>query len=656
MIFQEIVLQNFGPYRGRQTIDLAPTESGRPIILFGGMNGGGKTTLMDAIRLALYGHRAPCSTRGNLAYGEFLNQAANRHEAQGTTAIELSFQLTLNNAAQPTEFRICRSWTRETKNNRDKLETLVNGKPDPALAQGWDRRIEDLLPLGISNLFLFDGEQVKELAEQDKLPPLVIGAIKTLLGLELPDRLSADLEVLASRKRKAIASNHDLEKLEDIEQKLAELESQRQSSKKTAISLWTKLEVAQKHLKEAQEKFLVEGGKVAAEKTQLEVQLEQAKADAEVQRQSLRELAAGVLPLGLIQPLLQQAQSQIQTELRYEQFLTAKELLQERNQNLLGFVETLKLKTTQVEQIQKFLFQEDEAFEHPETQPWLHASAEHLQQLKQVLDRGLPDQQQLARERIDALQMFEETIETTERYLATAVSPEIYEKLSQQVTEAQNNVARLTVEHQQAQKEYERIVQAIDRSKKELLEYSQDTLDRVGDEHILMSISTVQDKLDAFKKRLKLRKLNRLETLVTQCFLYLLHKSNLVHRVEIDMESFSLSLFDNEGQPVPKHRLSAGEKQLLAIALLWGLAQASGRQLPVAIDTPLGRLDSSHRNNLLKRYFPQASHQVLLLSTDTEIEEAEVEELRCSSAINQEYLLQYDVEQNQTEIKPGYFW
>lgn len=656
MIFRELVLQNFGPYRGRQVIDLTPAAGAQPIILFGGMNGGGKTTLMDAIRLALYGHRAPCSTRGTLAYKDFLSQAVNRQTNGEATAVELSLQLTLNNAAQPTVFRICRSWTQDSKSNRDKLDILVDGEPDQALAKGWDQRIEDLLPLGISNLFLFDGEQVKELAEQDELPTMVIGAMRSLLGLELPDRLSADLEILATRKRKAISSNQERQELEAIEQKLADLEAQRTSINKRVTSIFTKLEVAKKELHEAQERFLAEGGKIAAEKSQLERQLEQAEEAAKVQREALRELAAGILPLALIQPLLQAAQSQIQAEVRYEQFQAAQELLQERNQHLLSFVETLKLDASAVEQIRDFLEREDDDLAHPHTQPWLHASVDHLHQLTHILEHGLPAQQQLAQERLKALQAIEEEIETTERYLATAASPEIYEKLSQRVRSAQSTVAQLTVEHEQAQREYEQINQAIAQAKKELVAYSQTTLEQLNDEHILKSISTVQDKLQVFKQRLKLRKLNQLETLVTQCFLYLLHKSNLVHRVEIDTESFTLALFDRAGQPVPKHRLSAGEKQLLAIALLWGLARASGRQLPVAIDTPLGRLDSSHRNNLVEKYFPQASHQVLVLSTDTEIREAEVEQLRSSNAISREYLLHYDPKQHQTQVKPGYFW
>lgn len=384
--------------------------------------------------------------------------------------------------------------------------------------------------------------------------------------------------------------------------------------------------------------------------------MQQAEDDAKAQREALRELAAGILPLALIQPLLKEAQSQIQAEVRYEQFQAAQELLQERNQHLLSFVETLKLDQSAVEQIRDFLEREDDDLAHLHTQPWLHASVDHLHQLTHILEHGLPAQQQLAQERLQALQGIEADIETTERYLATAASPEIYEKLSQRVRSAQSVVAQLTVEHEQAQREYEQITQAIAQAKKELVTYSQTTLEQLNDQHILKSISTVQDKLQVFKQRLKLRKLNQLETLVTQCFLYLLHKSDLVHRVEIDTESFTLALFDRAGQPVPKHRLSAGEKQLLAIALLWGLARASGRQLPVAIDTPLGRLDSSHRNNLVEKYFPQASHQVILLSTDTEIRAKEVDQLREQRVISREYVLEYDPKQQQTNLMPGYFW
>src|SRR5690606_35866109 len=73
------------------------------------------------------------------------------------------------------------------------------------------------------------------------------------------------------------------------------------------------------------------------------------------------------------------------------------------------------------------------------------------------------------------------------------------------------------------------------------------------------------------------------------------------------------------GNEIDKTKMSAGEREIYAISLLWALVQVSGKKLPIIIDTPFGRLDSHHRKNLVKSYFPQASHQVILLSQDEEI-------------------------------------
>ena len=713
IILTELVLQNFGPYRGEHIINLTSPSNEQPIILFGGMNGHGKTTLIDAIRLALYGKRAQCSTRGNLSYSDFLSQCVNRHINDEPTSIELAFQQTLNNAPQPTEFRIHRTWTRHPKNGRDTLKICTDGLPDAALTKAWDERIEDLLPLGISNLFLFDGEQVKELAEQDQLPPLVVGAMRSLLGLELPDRLSTDLDVLIARKRKASVSRQDRQKLEEIEHRLNSLNPEKRTAKQKLAAIQPRLEAAQEKLNQAEEDFLTKGGKIAAEQTQHETQLQRLQEDASNHRQALRDLAAGILPLALIHPLLKQAQPQAEQEVQHQQQLAARKQLEARDRRLLDFLPSLKLKPTQLKQIKAFLAQEQQALTQTQIDPWLDANADDVQQLASLLGhelpnpyfsdganltpltplpykgRGepnspllagegqgerftekywLPSHLQQAGQRIQHLQNCQTDIDATERYLATAAAPEVYAKLKQQFQQAQAEVVKLSADCEQAKRELEQIKQAIARAKQELVNYSAVAIEQQTTEHILKAATKAQSTLKEFKKRLKLRKLNQLETLVTECFLYLLHKSNLVHRIQIDNETFALSLYDYDGEPIPKHRLSAGEKQLLAISLLWGLARASGRQLPVAIDTPLGRLDSAHRKNLVDRYFPQASHQVILLSTDTEIREEEVKRLRengknraigsagTRSAIAREYLLHYDTEQRYTQIKPGYFW
>ncbi|MEN9566198.1 MAG: hypothetical protein RLZZ69_1394, partial [Cyanobacteriota bacterium] len=247
MIFTELVIENFGAYAGKQTINLRPENDDviQPIILLGGMNGGGKTTLMDAIRLALYGQRARCSTRGNLGYGDFLTQSVNSQtNSADLTQIQLSFEHIFEGHWQ--EFKIIRAWQRNPQDGRDSLSIERESRFDSNLEEHWDEYIENILPLGISNLFLFDGEQVKELAELDTPPPAVVEAINNLLGLELAEKLSLDLEVLVNRKRKALANKTQLLTIEEIETKLVTKQAEKAKINNKLTELQHQLEQANK--------------------------------------------------------------------------------------------------------------------------------------------------------------------------------------------------------------------------------------------------------------------------------------------------------------------------------------------------------------------------------------------------------------------------
>ncbi|WP_066423655.1 DNA sulfur modification protein DndD [Anabaena sp. 4-3] len=661
MIFLELILQNFGPYAGKQVINLAPIkdEEHRPIILLGGMNGGGKTTLMDAIRLALYGQRAQCSTRGNLSYPDFLTQCVNnKTDPFDKTRIELLFEHIEDD--RPVRYRIVRVWDKNPKEGKDTLGILGDDDtwPVDSLANIWDDYIENLLPLGISNLFLFDGEQVKELAEQDTPPPIVIEAIRGLLGLELADKLAGDLDFIVNRKRRELANTKDLEQLEIIEQRLQQQQVEYETIKQELVTLKSQLDDLEIKQQEALDRFMSEGGKIAAERNQLERIKKEKIAAAEKVRDSMCELAADVLPLALIPNLLSQVQAQGEKEFRSQQIQLAKDVLIERDQRLINWLNQLAMPGEQVDKIELFLAEDVENLYTGYAQgepPWLLADEESLSQLDNA-QYHLKTLLKSLKQQLDILQNTEEEIITLERQVQTAAEPEAYKQLQEAVKLAQKQVAEAKGNYETTQYRLTTLGNTIEQTKKELKEYTDKNLDYKNREHLIDSVLKVQETLKIFREKLTLRKLNKLEEEVKNCFLYLLHKSDLVHRIAIDTETFSLSLYDLKGQPVPKHRLSAGEKQLLAIAFLWGLAKVSGHRLPVAIDTPLGRLDSSHRNNLVERYFPAASHQVILLSTDTEIGKSEVEILRENEAIAREYLLEYDSTTRHTTIKPGYFW
>ncbi|MBD2392555.1 DNA sulfur modification protein DndD [Aphanizomenon flos-aquae NRERC-008] len=662
MIFLELVLQNFGPYAGKQIINLNPQideDNTRPIILLGGMNGGGKTTLIDAIRLALYGQRAQCSTRGNLSYSDFLTQCVNsKANPTEKTRIELVFEHIEEDKL--IKYRVVRTWEKNPKDGKDHLGILGDDEtwPIDSLVNIWDEYIENILPLGISNLFLFDGEQVKELAEQEIPPPIVVDAINGLLGLELADKLAIDLEILVNRKKREFADTKDLAKLEEIETRLQEKQEEYKKNNLKLINLNIEVTELEKIHEEALDRFVNEGGKIAAERSQLEQQREEKIKVANNLRESLREIGADVLPLALISPLLSQVQRQGEKELKTQQIQLAKDVLIARDERLLNWLKQLNLETNKLTNIQSFLAEDiNNLYSNnlSTENTWLNADEESLSLVDNITYR-LKISQNTAQKQLDELTNNEEDILTLDRQVQTAAAPEEYTKLQKAVKQTQTEFNKMKSQSEIMNQKLIELDAETKKLKQELNEYTVENLKYQNSEHIINSAGKVQQTLKIFRERLTLKKLNKLEEEVKNCFLYLLHKSNLVHRIAIDSKTFGLSLYDLNGKPVPKHRLSAGEKQLLAIAFLWGLAKVSGRRLPIAIDTPLGRLDSSHRNNLVERYFPSASHQVILLSTDTEIAKKEYQTLQETEAIAREYLLQYNSNKRETTIKPGYFW
>jgi DNA sulfur modification protein DndD len=159
--------------------------------------------------------------------------------------------------------------------------------------------------------------------------------------------------------------------------------------------------------------------------------------------------------------------------------------------------------------------------------------------------------------------------------------------------------------------------------------------------------------LSIFRDRLLANNLHRLELSILKYFQRLIRKKSLVHGVTIDTDTYQVSVTNQLGRLVPAHRLSAGERQLLAVATLWALAHASGRFLPAVIDTPLSRLDSKHRGTLIQNYFPTASHQVILLSTDEEVVGTYLDQLQ--PFIGKYYLIEHDESASTSRFVNSYF-
>lgn len=657
MILDEITLHNFGLYADRQTIILTPPSPDQPIVLFGGLNGGGKTTLLDALQLCLFGPFAKISNRGSLAYHEYLTRCIHHGSKVREAALEVSFRHTIE--GKEDHYRLHRSWRLTRGGCKEQFEVLKNGHPEPALAENWISQVEDLIPSNIAHLFLFDGEQIEGYAAPENSSALIGAAIQNLLGLDIVDQLEKDLQVYERRKRIQDKDDTSRSEIHAVEVELRSLRIRVDALKQGQASLRThKLDRKRRALTEAEDKYRKVGGELYDQRSDIERQLAKAEQGVEGGARELRDLAAGALPLILVKSLLENVDTRDRDEEESRRARDVFEALKGRDQAALEHLRAQKTDDAVLETLRKY-FDDDRARRHRlgKRTCILDLSPEVRSDLHTLLRDDL---EQLASETQSVLQHQKEAQNRAEQVRlehASIPNPDAIAEIARERNALRETIAALEAEHAAMTSEIERLEREIERKQQalsRLLEADAKTHgDRQDRGRILRHSSRVRATLGAYRQAVLERHVRRIEQFVLESYQQLLRKDSLVTRLSIDPASFALTLFGRDGKILTAERLSAGERQLLAIALLWGLAKASGRPLPTAIDTPLGRLDTSHRMHLIERYFPFASHQVLLLSTDEEITGEYL--ARLQPWIGRSYHLAYDDATGQTRVIPGYF-
>jgi len=158
--------------------------------------------------------------------------------------------------------------------------------------------------------------------------------------------------------------------------------------------------------------------------------------------------------------------------------------------------------------------------------------------------------------------------------------------------------------------------------------------------------------IEKYTVELQKRKTDVLAETITDCYKKLANKKNLIQKIVVDSETLDIQYLSEDGKEVSKDSLSAGEKQLMVISILWALAICSKKKLPVIIDTPLSRLDSLHRTSLITKYFPNAGEQTIILSTDSEIDAGYYKLIK--ENVGDEFTLNYDETTKRTSIERGY--
>lgn len=658
MILDEVVLDNFGVYKGRQKFNLTPASRARPIILMGALNGGGKTTFLDALQLAFFGKLSQCSARGKLAYHDYLLRSIHQAVPKGEgAAVEVKFRQNLGGDEHT--FRIHRSWSMPNGTVREQFEVIRNGRIDRVLTDQWAEHVEEMLPSRVASLFFFDGEKIEEYADLERSSEILSTAIHSLLGLDIVNRLKTDLEVLERRKQTSLHSERERKEIETAKSELERLEARFRDETQMRAALNTELGRRQAALEDANALFQREGGLLFEQREELNRKRAEAVHRRDLIEDSMRELASQSAPLLILRGALARISDQDKAEEATKQALAVLDVLVSRDELTLSHLRDHGVDEFRIEALRAFMVNDRHQRRHQaERDRYLHLSEEGQERLSYLRSGALSRCLSEVTTQMDELVVIEQEIMDLDRQISGIPTPEAIEPIVERVAKAEVAVATISRDLTQKDDEIARLGRDLDAQKTSLRSHFEKGVHlKLADDdnkRILLHSGRVRRTLDQFRKRVVQHHLTDIENRIVRCFHSLLRKDTLVSAVDIDPESFQITLRGEDWRPLPPERLSAGERQLFAVSLLWSLAQASGRIAPAVIDTPLGRLDSHHRRHLVERYFPAASHQVLLLSTDEEIDARYYKALE--PHVSRTYRLDYDQESGGTRVLEGYFF
>ncbi len=668
MILTKLTVNDFGVFRGQHTVDLSPKNQ-RPIILFGGKNGAGKSTVLEALRICLYGTGALGAAVAKEEYLRFLDSKihTNPNALIQPTFASIQVEFHYSHADGLATYTVTRSWERRSRNKVSEfLAVERNGKTlEEIEAEHWQDFIRELIPPGVSQLFFFDGEKIQQLAEDTTDQQALADAIKALLGVDIVERLQADLRIHLSRLAKPGRNTSQLSEVRDLEKMIDRLKHKLLKLRQQRSEQEVRLQEVKGEIARAESLFAARGGAFARNRDLLIHQEGSLKERISQLEETIRQNCAGVLPFALVPGLCARLKEQILGEEQSSQvkagqavLLAARTEIIERLKAdvLLASIEDIseKVKIQIHERITTVL---REPLRVEKVQP-----SESLHQLSEAASRALLGWIEQATSNVA------ETMNTVSADLERA-----YRELHKVAEAARrvpaDDVLRPVLDeiHGLNEKLVKRSSEIIlkDHAIKEAeLELSECERRHAQIAHKLAAearysgklslLPRVQGTLEEYRLKLIEKKVTQLQQSVTECFNLLCRKKDSLRTVKIDSKTFSITLCDRHNRPLPKTQLSAGEKQIYAISMLWALGKTSGRPLPIIIDTPLARLDSDHRRLLVENYFPLASHQVIILSTDTEVDQGYFEELRPSVA--RAYHLDFDQTEGSTVVKQGYFW
>lgn len=617
-------LHNFMPFRGEHEIHF-PVKDAQNVTVIYGDNMRGKTSILNAIRWALYGE-----VRGRHSRRIQLGHLLNKDAAQ---IRDFEMKVTLGFQNDNVEYEIVR-----TMKPRDLIDTprddshfevfrSLRKRQTPVAGHLVDHEINQILPQEISRFSLFDGELLQEyeqlVAEATDESDRIKDAIEQVLGVPTLTNARNHLGELLQRANRQFAKEgaKDTQHGKYIADLFEQLETSQREEKRLA-ELIEEQQTACDELDEKLRRFeRAEGVKAQIEENRRQQKQAVESRDRAVQRRF--ELAPKAW-MAVVEAAISERKDSLHTQLlgvmdEYESAVRSKLLKQLKAFSLqAGRCATCNQDIApelRAPLREDSMVADDSNVSLASITASLVSVSKQFERLKGLGAPGVAEELVRAEREIDRATVdIQRYTRREEQLLAEIPGVELTE------------LTRWREQREGLTKEVGKLegLLATQRGATITLQRKYDAATKLaaggqqaGAQFIGRKVTLLSSLTDIFEKSVdKLR--HKLSTTVqsaaTDAFKLLTTEAK--YRCLLINSRYGLEIRDQEDRPVSVR--SAGAEQIVALSLIDGLNKASGKKVPLVMDTPFGRLDPKHRANVLK-YLPRMAEQVVLLVHEGEL-------------------------------------
>lgn len=660
MIIKRIKTKNYKTYLSLD-LDLS-VKPDQPIILIGGMNGGGKTTLFEAICGALYGLKI----KNKAHFQELLNNGA-IGKVEPTIVLELTFEGMVLGRMQ--EYLLRRTYK---LNPADKpVENVLLNMDGTPFSYGTatppqqraineqqvNKIIKANLPQELSKYFLFDAMQSSELLKENVFAQIIKDNIQNVMGfnkyLQMKNAAEHQQQEWAARRLEAQKEAEEYNGLCEQRNQLVELQEENAKLQDDKYKYLTSIQTEYDAAKE--------GAKESAETERKIQELEASVKDTqELSKRYNAQLKHVVetLEINVFFPKLAQG---ITNEVN--DIIRQKEALKQEREGVLS-VEQMREVTTKILGYLKSKYLCPESVEDDDVVAYLKSQQESLHRKDNY---AFMDESELeALKNLLNANAVNEFITLNDSRHDLEKRLENYDNQLRQISLLRRSMVNGNTEiikaYEEASRELETLKKEADNRKVSIKKLEQKI--HQFDVQIQQEPDVKYDMLvklkpffeDVADTLLRRKKEKIEEDIKEQLNKLLISYKGCIAKVELSdrMENFTIRLYHKAGNEISLNQLNAASKQIFIQVLLKVLRNLGDYNPPVMIDTVMGVLDEESRDVLMEEYFPGLAEQTILLCTTSEIRK-DKDYLKLEPFLSRSYTLVRDVERQSTHIEEGYF-